>query len=161
MHDTVAVREYEAALSPDLGFDDLDLGPRVVAIGHECRELLRVAAPRRVGQETAARVETDRRRELVTLPAQRDEEDGRRRGQNGEGEENEPGGPRSRAARTAVAGLYLIVNFACPVETLPLMSVAIHLNVVVDETTKDCPGSRGPVESQSVDELVGFEPSVV
>ena len=137
------------------------MGSRVVAIGHEGRELPRVAVPRSVGQETAAVVQPDRRRRLVAVAAQCDEEDGRRRGGSGEGEEKEPGGPRSRAARAAVAGLYLIVNFARPVETLPLMSVASHLKVVVELTTKDWPGSRGPVESQSVDELVGFEPSIV
>ena len=156
----MAVREREAALPPDRGFDDFDLWTWVVAIVDEDGKRPRIAIPRRVGQETAAVVEPDCRRSLVAIIAQR-EEDGRRRGESGEGEEKEQGGPPSRTARASVAGLYLIVNFACPVETLPLMSAASHLKVVVELTTKDWPGSRGPVESQSVDELVGFEPSVV
>jgi hypothetical protein len=58
-------------------------------------------------------------------------------------------------------GYLAITNFAEPVETLPLMSVARHLNVVVVVTWKTSPGSRGPVASHSVDELVGADPSVV
>ena len=41
------------------------------------------------------------------------------------------------------------------------MSVAIHRKVVVVVTWKTSPGSRGPVESHSVDDEVGSEPSVV
>src|SRR5688500_3110239 len=78
--DTMAMGEGEATLAPVGGLEGLDLGPRVVAIGYECRELPCVAVLRRVGQEIATRVETDRRRRLVALPARRDEEDGRRRG---------------------------------------------------------------------------------
>ena len=41
------------------------------------------------------------------------------------------------------------------------MSVASHRNSVVVVTTNDWPGSRGPVESHSVEVLFGFDPSVV
>ena len=41
------------------------------------------------------------------------------------------------------------------------MSFASHLNLVVLVMWKTSPGSRGPVESQSGDDSVGFDPSVV
>ena len=41
------------------------------------------------------------------------------------------------------------------------MSVAIQRNVVVELTTNDSPGSRGPVAFQSVDDAFGVDPSVV
>ena len=54
-----------------------------------------------------------------------------------------------------------IMNVALPVVWFPAMSVASQRNSVVVVTTKLWPGSRGPVESQSVDVLLGFDPSVV
>ena len=156
----MAVREDEAALPPDLGFDCLDLRSRVVAISDEGGERTRVAVPRRFGQEASTVLQQDGRRWLARVAARRDEKGGCRR-KSHEADEKEQGGPPSRAALAVVAGLYLIVNFACPVETLPLMSVAIHRNVVVSVRWKTSPGSRGPVESQSGELSVGFDPSVV
>jgi hypothetical protein len=86
VHGAVAVREREAALLPDCGFDDFDLGPWVVASVDEDGKRPRITIPRCVGQETAAVIEPDCRRSLVAIIAQR-EEDGRRRGESGEGEE--------------------------------------------------------------------------
>jgi hypothetical protein len=55
-----------------------------------------------------------------------------------------------------------VISKRCePVETLPLMSSASHLNVVDWVRWNTWPGSRGPVESQSGDWLVGCEPSIV
>ena len=54
-----------------------------------------------------------------------------------------------------------MTNVWRPNETLPLMSVAIHLNVVVLVRWNVSPGSRGPVESHSADWLLGRDPSVV
>jgi hypothetical protein len=55
----------------------------------------------------------------------------------------------------------VITKRSDPVETFPLMSFAIHLNVVVLVTWNTWPGSRGPVESHSDDDSVGFDPSMV
>jgi hypothetical protein len=137
VHDAVAVREREAALPPDRGFDGLDLGPWIVPIVDEDGERPGVAIPRCIAQQPVAVVEPDCSRSLVAAVIAQREDGGRPRGESGEAEEKEQGGPPSRAARASVARLYLIVNFACPVETLPLMSVASHLNVVVVLTTKD------------------------
>ena len=73
----------------------------------------------------------------------------------------EGGRPGSRAALPFVVLTYLIVNVALPVVWFPAMSVASQRNSVVVVTTNDWPGSRGPVESQSVDVFEGFDPSVV
>ena len=53
------------------------------------------------------------------------------------------------------------MNVFEPVETLPLMSVARHRKVVVLSTWNVSPGSRGPVESHSVELAFGADPSVV
>ena len=63
--------------------------------------------------------------------------------------------------RVPVLRLLSMTNFFEPVESLPLMSVASHLNVVVLVMWNTSPGSRGPVESHSGDVAFGVDPSVV
>ena len=72
------------------------------------------------------------------------------------------GGPsRGPPAGAAQCLGCLILNVALPVATLPLMSSARHLIVVVSSRWNTSPGSRGPVESHSADCSVGFDPSIV
>ena len=100
----------------------------------------------------------------LSSPPRRAEQPGhyRYRDQPRERKQEEASGPPRRAARSIVILSYgLIWNVLDPVETLPLMSVASHRKVVVELTTKDWPGSRGPVESHSVEVLFGADPSVV
>ena len=161
VHDAVAVRENEPALAPDGPLDRGDGGPRIVFALDERLERARPAVTRGVGEETPAPLDVDRKRVLLLVRPQQEQSERESQGdQPRGGQQEEASGPPRRAARSGLL-LYLIWNFACPVEVLPLMSVASHLNVVVVLTTKDWPGSRGPVESQSVDVEVGFDPSVV
>ena len=157
----MAVGEHEATLAPDSPFDRGDRRPWVVSAGDESLELPRDAVPPRLANDAAAPVEIDGRGRGVTA-VPRQEHDCRQDGRAGEGcsEKNE-GGPASRAALSFVILRYLIWNVALPVVWFPAMSVASHRNSVVFVTTNDCPGSRGPVASHSVEVLLGFDPSVV
>ena len=100
----------------------------------------------RLGEETAAGVEVDRRDGLVAaVPREQDGCDcdeqpprrARRRG--GDGRPAVAGRPwlRSRA-------LLLDQELRLPGRHVPLDVLRLHLNVVVVETTNDSPGSRGP-----------------
>ena len=157
----MAVREHEAALTPDSTLDRGDRGPWVVSVGDEPLELPRDAVAPAVGEEAAAPVEVEGGGGDVTAVL-REEHDRRERDRAGEdcGDEEE-GGPEARAALAFVLLPYLIWNVALPVAWFPAMSVASQRNSVVVVTTNDWPGSRGPVESHSVEVLSGFDPSVV
>ncbi len=157
----MAVGEHEAALAPDGQLDRADRGPWVVSTGDELLELPRHAVAPRVADEATAPFEVNGSRRLLAAVLHEDEcrcEHGRADERRGEKEE---GGPDPRAALAFVLLPYLIWNVALPVVWFPAMSVASQRNSVVVVTTNDWPGSRGPVESQSVEVLLGFEPSVV
>ena len=160
VHDPVAAREHEPALRPRGRLDRRHRRTRVVPAGDDALERPDQAVLGRVGQQPPAGAEVDRLRLIVAATA-REQHRGRdeRRGAERRGKQEE-GGP-ARAALPFLVLLYLIVNVALPVVWFPAMSVASQRNSVVVETTNDWPGSRGPVESQSVDVLLGFDPSVV
>jgi hypothetical protein len=157
----VAVGEHEAALVPDCPLDRRDRRAWVVSAGDEPLELLRDAVTRRLGEEAAAPVEVDGGGgDVTSVPSK--EYDRRKDGGAAErGGEKEEGGPEPRTALAFVPLPYLIWNVALPVVWFPAMSVASQRNSVVVVTTNDWPGSRGPVESHSVEVLSGFDPSVV
>jgi len=157
----VAVGEHEAALAPDGALDRHDGRPWVVSAGDEPLELLRDAVTRRLGEEASAPVEVDGGGGDVTS-VRRKEHDRRKDGSAAERSgEKEEGGPETRTALSFVILRYLIWNVALPVVWFPAISVASQRNSVGFVTTNDWPGSRGPVESQSVEVLLGFDPSVV
>ena len=159
----MAARQNGATFVPDDPLDRGDSRPRIVLALHLLAELGRPAVARGVGEEPAAALDVEGRGRLGVLvsPEQKQRERNREGDKACEREQEKASGPPWRTARRSGILPYLIWNFACPVETLPLMSVAIHRKVVVVLTTNDCPGSRGPVESHSVEDDVGFEPSVV
>ena len=158
----MATREDEAALGARRRLDRGHRGPWILTVADDIAERPRQALARRLVQEPATGPEVHSRDRLVAavLCEQGGDEDNQRRGSERSGEE-EPGGPPGRAARVVFLLTYLISNFALPVVWLPAMSVASQRNSVVVLTTNDWPGSRGPVDSQSVEVLSGFEPSVV
>ena len=161
VHHSVAGGKHEAALAPDGQLDRADRRPWVVGTRDELLELPRDAIAPRVADEAAAPLEVDGSSRLVAAVVH--EDDGRckhGRADKRRGEKQE-GGPEPRAALVFVLLPYLIWNVALPVVWFPAMSVASQRNSVVVVTTNDWPGSRGPVESHSVDVLLGFEPSVV
>ncbi len=158
----MAVGEYEAAVAPGSAFDRGNRRPRVVHARDEPLELAREAFAGRVGQQAAAPVELDGDRGgrvVATVP--REQERRRQQRRDADRRREKEGGPGSRAALPFVVLTYLIVNVALPVVWFPAMSVASQRNSVVFVTTNDWPGSRGPVDSQSVDVFEGFDPSVV
>ena len=164
VHDAVAVREHETALRSHRALDRRHRRPRVLAVSDDLAERPRQALLRRLREKASAGPEVDGGDRLVAaVPREQDDGDGDHGRRAERGGEKELGGPPWRAAQRFLRRYFLIRNFAWPVDVFPLMSVAIHLNVVVAETTNDSPGSRVPVElhSSAVDDDAGFEPSVV
>ena len=165
VHEAVAALQEEPALAPGGSLDRLHRRPRIVAAGDERLELAQVAVARGLREEPTALLHRDSTDGRVSVVAGQDEDRRRHHGNEGrQAEQEEESGPPRRAALLVRCRYGLparMTNCSTPWPTLPLMSVAVHLNVVVVETTNDWPGSRGPVESHSGDVSVGFDPSVV
>jgi hypothetical protein len=156
----VTAREHEATLRPYGSLDRCHLRARVVTARDGALELADEAALRRLGQQPPAGAEVDRFGRIVAAAAGEQDRGREDRRSSERGGKQKGGGP-ARATPLFLVPLYLIVNVALPVVWFPAMSVASQRNSVVVVTTKLWPGSRGPVESQSVDVLLGFDPSVV
>ena len=166
VHDAVTAREQKAALAPDSALDRSDRRPGIVPVGHDRLEAANPAVLDVIAQEATALGEVDCDRPLHLLPASAEGKQPDRyshRGQARKREQDQTSGPPWwRAARWIVRLSYgWMTNFFEPVDLLPLMSVASHLNVVVWVMWNTSPGSRGPVESHSVDVAFGADPSVV
>ena len=158
----MTVGEHRASLPPHRPLDRCDSGTWIVLAGHARTELADQAVLRRLTKLIAADVELEGRRRRLVSRAHGNERQWHRDCDHCRGRQEKAGGPPRRAARTFLLLLpYLISNFALPVVWLPAMSVASQRNSVVVLTTNDWPGSRGPVDSQRVEVLFGFEPSVV
>ena len=157
----MAVGEHEATLAPDRQLDRADRGPWVVGTRDKLLELPRDAVAPRAADEATAPFEVNDSRRLVAAVLHEDQGPGEHGRADERRGEKEKGGPEPWAALAFVLLPYLIWNVALPVVWFPAMSVASQRNSVVVVTTNDWPGSRGPVESQSSDSLLGFEPSVV
>ncbi len=165
MHEAVAVGEDRPAFPPGrIGNRVHRCSGVVSAHDHRCVLACVTGAGRCLREHSAALGITRSRflsaREHEHGRGRTDREDSREH--DDEDPERRTGGPAARAARwQSLPFRYLITKTLWPVETLPLMSFAIHLNVVVSVMWNTSPGSRGPVESHSGDDSVGFDPSVV
>ncbi len=135
----MTARKQRPSFPPSDALDRRDRRARVVAPLHQRPEGTRPALPRRVRQQATTSCHIDRSERLVAVPTPGQHRNRHAYDESRRREREEEGGPAARAtlALLALWRYFLIWNFACPVDVLPLMSVASHLNVVVELTTND------------------------